>query len=136
MHLGKLSLAAAAALAMAAMSAPAAVAQEGVITMQDTSLGTVLADANGMTLYLFDNDEPGVTNCYDRCAENWPPLIADEGAMVDDDHYSLVARTDGTMQWAYDGWPLYLWINDAAPGDTTGDGVGDVWHVIIVEDAM
>lgn len=40
-------------------------------------------------------------------------------------------RTDGTMQWAYEGKPLYLWTKDTKPGDVTGDGVGGVWHVIM-----
>jgi predicted lipoprotein with Yx(FWY)xxD motif len=131
MHVNKLMIAAAAA---AALFVPSAFAQEGAITMMETSLGTVLADADGMTLYIFDRDEPGVSNCYDNCAINWPPLIATEGAMAEG-MYSLVTRTDGTMQWAYEGMPLYYWKNDAAPGDTTGDGVGDVWHVVVA-DAM
>ncbi len=81
-----------------------------------------------MTLYLFDNDQPGVSNCYDNCAQNWPPLLAGEGAMAEGD-FTLVTRTDGTVMWAYDGWPLYLWVKDTKPGDVTGDLVGGVWHV-------
>ena len=44
--------------------------------------------------------------------------------------WTLVARTDGTMQWAYDGKPTYFYVGDAAAGDITGDGVGGVWHMI------
>ena len=50
-----------------------------------------------------------------------------------DDEYTLVQRKDGTMQWAYDGKPLYLWKKDTKPGDMTGDGVGGVWHVALEE---
>lgn len=89
----------------------------------------VLVDANHMTLYTFDNDEMGKSNCYDGCAVKWPPAMAEAGAMADGD-YTVVTRTDGGAQWAYKGMPLYLWVNDKAPGDKTGDKVGGVWHII------
>lgn len=89
----------------------------------------VLVDANNMTLYTFDKDAPGTSNCYDQCAINWPPAIAPSGAKAQDG-FSIVTRKDGTTQWAYGGQPLYLWVNDAKPGDKTGDGVGGVWHII------
>lgn len=116
-------------LALAAMtfSSAAAFAETGIQT-GDSALGPVLTDAQGMTLYTFDKDSGGVSVCYDSCAGNWPPLVAPNGA-ANEGGFTLVARTDGTKQWAYDGKPLYLWINDAAPGDVTGDGVGGVWHV-------
>lgn len=100
--------------------------------MSETDIGSVLTDKDGMTLYIFDRDEPGVSNCYDQCAVNWPPLLAEDGAEPEG-NFTLVERDDGTMMWAHDGWPLYYWINDATPGDTTGDGVGDVWHVVKAE---
>lgn len=81
-----------------------------------------------MTLYTFDKDTSGVTNCYDDCAVKWPPLIAASGAKAGGD-FSLVKRKDGSEQWAYKGMPLYLWQNDKKPGDTTGDRVGGVWHI-------
>lgn len=92
--------------------------------------GSVLTGENGMTLYIFDADEAGMSNCYDECATNWPPYIAEDGAAAEAP-YSLVERNDGAMQWAYDGQPLYFWVNDSAPGDTTGDGVGGVWHIVL-----
>lgn len=109
----------------------AAAAPEG-IGMRDTSLGQVLTDADGMTLYTFDKDEGGVSACYDKCAENWPPLLASEGAEADDD-FGLTERKDGSKQWTYYGKPLYLWVKDTKPGDTTGDGVGGVWHAAVEE---
>ena len=90
----------------------------------------VLTDAKGMTLYTFDQDKPGVSNCYDKCASAWPPALASSGAAASGD-FTLVKRTDGSEQWAYKGMPLYLWIKDKAPGDDTGDGVGNVWHTAI-----
>jgi predicted lipoprotein with Yx(FWY)xxD motif len=109
-------------------SAAGALAAEPAKTM-DTSLGKVLTDQKGMTLYTFDKDEKGKSNCYDQCAVNWPPFKAEAGAAPEGE-WTIVDRTDGTKMWAYDGKPLYLWIKDTKPGDVTGDGVGDVWHVV------
>ena len=127
-----LSIFAAAAVMIAS---PAALAQMmmGPAMTGETGLGTVLVGPNGMTLYIFDRDEPGVSNCYDQCAINWPPFFVGEDAAMADENWTIVERTDGTEMWAYMGQPLYYWINDAQPGDTTGDGVGDVWHVIVVD---
>lgn len=88
-----------------------------------------LTDVNGMTLYTFDKDTNGTSNCYDDCAVNWPPYIAAADSADMGESFALVERRDGTQQWAKDGAPLYLWIGDTAPGETTGDGVGGVWHV-------
>lgn len=99
----------------------------GAIKSVEVAGKEMLTDANGMTLYTFDKDTAGVSNCYDDCAVNWPPLFADAAAVADGD-YTLVDRTDGTKMWAYKGMPLYLWVKDTKPGDTTGDGVGGVWH--------
>lgn len=113
--------------AFAALTATAAWAAAPVTTV-DTGIGPVLAGENGMTLYTFTKDTTGVSNCYDKCAENWPPLFADEGAAADGD-YSIIERKDGKKQWAKSGKPLYFWVKDTKKGDTTGDGVGDVWEV-------
>ncbi len=113
-------------LAAAALAGAAAFAETGIQTGEST-LGPVLTDADGMTLYTFDKDADGASACYDDCAVNWPPLVAPEGAAADGD-YGLTERTDGAMQWTYKGMPLYTWVKDAAPGDVTGDGVKDVWH--------
>lgn len=117
--------------------AAGAIAQDtmGPAMTAETELGTVLVGPEGMTLYTFDRDEPGVSNCYDQCAVNWPPFLVEDATMTDD-NWTVVERTDGPAMWAYDGAPLYYWINDSAPGDVTGDGVGDVWHVVPVADAM
>ena len=118
--------------ALGFLSAPVA-AEEfvgGAIMSSETALGEILTDSEGMTLYIFDRDEPGVSNCYDQCAVNWPPLLAEEGATPEGD-FTLVERTDGTTMWAHKGWPLYYWVKDQAPGDTTGDMVGEVWHTAV-----
>jgi predicted lipoprotein with Yx(FWY)xxD motif/plastocyanin len=104
-----------------------------VSTAEDPELGTILTDREGMTLYLFTNDDPGVSNCYDQCEENWPVFTAEEPITLPDGmpgELTLIERNDGTTQVAYNGWPLYYWANDAEPGDTTGHAVGDVWFVV------
>src|SRR5690606_7281436 len=78
----------------------AAFAQAPVTTVS-TDIGDVIADAEGYVLYTFRNDQPGVSNCYDTCAANWPPFFAEEGAMAEG-AYTLVTRNDGTVQWAKD----------------------------------
>jgi predicted lipoprotein with Yx(FWY)xxD motif len=105
-----------------AQSAPAAVA--------DTAKGKALVDGDGMTLYTFDNDSKGKSNCNGQCANLWPPLIATTDADASGD-YSLITRSDGRKQWAYKGKPLYSWSKDTKPGDTTGDGVNSVWHIAV-----
>jgi len=87
-----------------------------------------LVDDKGMTLYTFDKDETGKSNCDAACLANWPAAkpMAGETAMGE---LTIITRADGGMQWAWKGKPLYLWIKDAKPGDMTGDGVKGVWHV-------
>ncbi|UWU25882.1 hypothetical protein N2601_32665 (plasmid) [Rhizobium sp. CB3060] len=93
-----------------------------------TEKGEVLSGEKGRSLYTFKKDEAGTSNCYDECAQNWPPAIAADNAKANG-AYSIVTRKDGTKQWAKDGKPLYYWIKDAKQGDVTGDGVGGVWDV-------
>lgn len=87
----------------------------------------VLTNPAGMTLYVFDKDSAGKSACNGECAVKWPPLAAAAGDKAGGD-YSIITRDDGGKQWAYKGKPLYLWFKDQKPGDTTGDGVNNVWH--------
>jgi predicted lipoprotein with Yx(FWY)xxD motif len=112
--------------ALLAMSSAVALAQPA--KEADSSAGKIYVNADGMTLYTFDKDEPNKSNCYDDCAKNWPPLMAAADAQPEGE-WTIVERTDGTRMWAYDGKPLYLWVKDTKPGDVTGEGVGGVWHV-------
>jgi predicted lipoprotein with Yx(FWY)xxD motif len=88
----------------------------------------VMTDARGMTLYTFDKDPAGRSACNGQCAKNWPPFEAPADARPSGD-WSVVTRDDGTRQWAWQGKPLYRWVKDMKPGDTTGDGVNHVWRV-------
>ena len=93
-----------------------------------SSAGPVLTDSKGMTLYTYDKDAGGKSTCNGQCATNWPPLMASADAKPMGD-YTVVTRDDGAKQWAYKGKPLYAWAKDAKPGDTTGEGVNNVWHI-------
>lgn len=98
-------------------------------------LGNFLIGPNGLTLYRFNPDEPDVSNCYDQCAANWPPLLVEEDEIPRGNagvvgQLGTTERDDGTFQVTYQGMPLYYWVNDEAPGDTTGHGVNDVWFVV------
>ena len=114
-------------LAVLGLAASAAWAADPAKVM-DSSLGKVWTDDKGMTLYTFDKDEAGKSNCYDQCATNWPPFMAAADAKAEG-KWTVVDRTDGAKMWAYDGHPLYLFIKDQKSGDVTGDMVGEVWHV-------
>jgi len=100
----------------------------GAIKKVKTSIGNVLAGTNGMSLYTFDKDTAGKSNCNGGCANAWPPLMADRNAK-DHDAMTVIHRADGSRQWAYKGAPLYFWQGDKKSGDVTGDGVNKVWHV-------
>lgn len=105
--------------AKAAPAAPAAV----------KFAGDLLTDSSGMTLYVFDKDRAsaGRSVCNGDCANSWPPLVASDAAKEVGD-FGLAARDDNRRQWAYKGRPLYRWAGDRKAGETSGDGVGGVWH--------
>jgi predicted lipoprotein with Yx(FWY)xxD motif len=97
-------------------------------SVADTAKGKTLVDAKGMTLYTFDKDTTGKSACNGPCAQNWPPLMATTASGPA--NWTVVTRDDGAKQWAFMGKPLYTWVKDSKPGDTTGDGVNNnVWHV-------
>jgi predicted lipoprotein with Yx(FWY)xxD motif len=102
-------------------------------TSDNATLGTILTDAKGMTVYTFKKDTPGVSNCSGTCATNWPPVTATEPLTLPvgvPGTLSLIARTDGSKQLAYNGQPLYTFAGDKATGDTKGQGVGGMWYVV------
>lgn len=119
----------AAVLLLVALASPAGLAQTAPPGKTgQTDKGAVLTDEKGMTLYVFDRDTATKSACNGQCATSWPPLEASANASASG-KWSIVTRDDGSKMWAYDGKPLYRWAKDAKPGDTTGDGVNDVWHI-------
>ena len=103
------------------------------VKLASTSLGQILVDSKGMTLYLDENDKPGMPACTDVCLTAWPPLVAPAsptfGAGLDASKFTTVTASDGTKQLAVDGFPLYTWTNDKKPGDTTGQDVNGFYVV-------
>jgi predicted lipoprotein with Yx(FWY)xxD motif len=116
------------ALAAVVLAAGAALAAEPA-AMAPTAKGGMFVNAKGMTLYTFDKDTAGKSMCNGQCAVNWPPLfVADDAKGAGD--WTVVVRDDGLKQWAYKGKPVYTWVKDTKPGDTTGDGFNNgVWHI-------
>jgi len=97
----------------------------------DSVKGGYLTDFQGITLYTFDKDTTGVSNCTGSCATNWPPYTS--GAVAQKTfptNISVITRTDGTQQFAWKGMPLYYYAGDKKAGDLNGDGVGGIWHIV------
>jgi predicted lipoprotein with Yx(FWY)xxD motif len=122
------------ALALVLVAGHARAQDEPTVAIADAgNLGMILTNSAGMTLYTFDRDTPGVSNCSGGCAATWPPLLLPEGdpiALPDlTGALGVITRADGGRQVTYNDQPLYLYARDQKPGDTTGEGVGGIWHV-------
>jgi predicted lipoprotein with Yx(FWY)xxD motif len=104
------------------------------VQVADTDLGSVLVDADGKTLYVFDNDSGSTSSCEGACASTWPAVATEgdptAGDGVDAGLLGTTDRSDGTTQVTYDGHPLYTYAADTGAGDTNGQGVGGIWWVI------
>jgi predicted lipoprotein with Yx(FWY)xxD motif len=96
-------------------------------TAKDPQLGTILVDAKGRALYLFEKDQGAKSSCYGGCASVWPPLTtsgkpqANPGASAA--LLGTTSRTDGTTEVTYNGHPLYYYVSDTQPGQTSGEGL-------------
>ena len=105
-----------------------------VRTSDRPDLGVILTEASGRTVYLFTMDEPNQSHCVGECGLAWPSLLTvgsptpEEGAAKD--RLDSVRREDGYLQVTYNGWPLYYYAPDETPGDTLGQGLGDVMFVV------
>ncbi|MCB5160592.1 hypothetical protein [Marinomonas algarum] len=114
------------AAAMAALLSPVMLS---TAAHADGHMSHRLTDQAGMTLYTFDKDAGGQSNCYDGCAVKWPPYVAKAGDKLIEG-LGVTERKDGTMQWTYKNEPLYTWVGDKKKGDATGDGKGNgTWHI-------
>lgn len=110
---------------------PAEGAGEGIM-LASSGLGDIIVDDDGNTLYLFVPDAQGDSTCYDQCEAAWPVVaeVTDTGDGLDVSLLGTTERTNGDVQATYNGWPLYYFANDAAAGDTNGQGLNDVWYVL------
>jgi predicted lipoprotein with Yx(FWY)xxD motif len=117
-----------------ATTTTAAAAGAPVVLLADSDIGSILTDADGMTLYMFKPDTQDASACTEGCAQAWPPLTVEGtpagGDGVDPALLGTAPRDDGSAQVTYNGHRLYRYSGDSAPGDTTGHGVGDVWYAL------
>lgn len=113
-------------------AAPAAGAVR--LELADSSLGKILVDQNGRTLYAFAKDKPGQSTCEGECIATWPALLAHEspqlGPGLEAKLLAKVERTEGATQVSYGEWPLYYYAADVDPGDVSGQDVDGVWFVV------
>ena len=127
---------AASTFAAAPSSASPSAAPGAVLKTDQTSLGMVLTDAKGFTVYWFAKDSSSISACAGACAAAWPPLLgmpqAAPGVKLGGT-LGEIKRADGTMQATFDGHPLYLFAGDSAPGQANGNGVngfGAPWYAM------
>ena len=98
-----------------------------------TSLGKVLVDANGNTVYMLTADSAGTSTCSSACLTYWPPVAPGQAASTVTGKVSSTATTSGGTIATVGGWPLYTFIQDQKPGDVTGEGIsnfGGVWYAV------
>ncbi|MEL7145711.1 MAG: hypothetical protein AAFO69_05050 [Bacteroidota bacterium] len=115
---------------------PSAVNIGDVSISQDATLGNILTDGNGVTLYFFSRDTDGESACSGGCLDAWPIFYAEElvvGTGLSADDFGVITGTNGSLQTTYKGWPLYYFAPNQDgvvedPGQVQGDGVGGVWY--------
>jgi predicted lipoprotein with Yx(FWY)xxD motif len=131
-------------LIAAACSSPSTPATQaagsgGATTLEtnSTSLGSIVTDGGGRSVYLFEKDSGTMSACYDACAAQWPPVTTSgQPSAKSSVRASLVgttARTGGTTQVTYAGHPLYYYAGDVNPGSVSGQGLqsfGAGWDVL------
>lgn len=107
------------------------------IKTASASMGTILVDGEGKTLYLFERDRGPHSTCSGACLQNWPAVTTEGAAKAGDgvaaSMLGTTKRGDGSTQVTYGGHPLYYFAGDGAPGDTSGQGVdafGAEWYVV------
>ncbi len=118
---------------VALMVLPSAAMHHEVKIADQAGIGRYLTDAEGMTLYWFAKDSVGRSACVGRCVDNWPLFHRAKVAPTDDlkaEDFDAIVREDGAMQTTFRGYPLYYFKGDAKPGDVSGNGMMDVWHVV------
>ena len=117
----------------------AAAAGDLVMLRANGAHGSMLTDAKGMTLYVFDKDSKDMSTCSGDCLTKWPPFTAVSAAAAMKSAAGItgklgtIKRADGKFQVTINGMPLYHYYEDEQPGDTKGQAVGDVWWLVGAE---
>ena len=122
----------------AATAAPTTAAQATggtTVAVASGTLGDILVDGEGRTLYAFTKDQGDQSACSGQCASNWPALTgpATAGTGAQAALLSTAMQTNGSAQVTYGGKPLYYFAGDAKAGDTNGQGVGGVWFAVTAD---
>lgn len=127
----------AASLGDASSAAPQKAPKGALVSIHKTTLGKVVADARGRTLYLFEKDRNRMSSCNGACAAYWPPLLTSAkpraGAGVRASLLGVARRADGRRQVTYAGHPLYTFVGDTKAGQTSGEGLtnfGAPWDAV------
>jgi predicted lipoprotein with Yx(FWY)xxD motif len=102
------------------------------IKVTSSSLGKIIVDGNGRTLYFYSPDTPGKSVCEGSCLAHWPPADGkpSPGTGVNAGKIGTVTRSDGTTQASYGNLPLYYYTGDNGPGETKGQGFDGKWNVV------
>ncbi|HEX4225779.1 MAG TPA: hypothetical protein VHZ97_25670 [Pseudonocardiaceae bacterium] len=107
------------------------------LSTAQSSLGTIVVDSKGRTVYLFtvDTNNPPKSNCDTGCDSVWPPVLAPASGQptlsgVDSSKVGTVTRSDGSKQLTLNGWPLYEYEGDSAAGDVKGENVQNSWYAV------
>jgi predicted lipoprotein with Yx(FWY)xxD motif len=105
---------------------------------ETTRAGQVLASSRGLTLYYYSEDKrgSGTSVCTGACASAWPPLAAPVKAPAGahlPGPLGVITRPNGVKQVTLNGYPLYFFAGDKAPGQATGNGIEGSWHVIKIK---
>jgi predicted lipoprotein with Yx(FWY)xxD motif len=122
---------------IAALAAAGTNAAGAKVAVAKSSLGRILVDSKGITLYDFPRDHGTTSSCYGACAALWPPLITKSkpvaGPGVRASLLGTTKRKDGKLEVTYNGHPLYYFVSDRKPGQTTGQALnqfGAPWWVL------
>lgn len=107
-----------------------------VATATNSTLGVILVDSTGRTLYHNTKESGSAIVCTATCASTWPPLTIPTGSAptwasgLSGSKFATVTRPDGSLQVTYANWPLYTFASDSKAGDTKGQGVAGVWFAV------
>ncbi len=111
--------------------------KSALVALRKTALGSILVDAKGRTLYLFEKDRTGMSACDTSCVKFWPPLVSRTtpraGKGVQKAMLGVTRPHNGRRQVTYAGHPLYTFVGDKTPGDTSGEGqtnFGAEWYAL------
>jgi predicted lipoprotein with Yx(FWY)xxD motif len=120
-----------------ALGATRSAGRGATVATAKSSLGRILVDAHGRTLYLFEKDKRGRSACSGTCATYWPPALTKgtpvAGSGTKRSLLGVTRRADGTPQVTYAGHPLYRFVGDTKAGQTTGQDLHEFaagWYLV------